>query len=255
MVNLQLRDLGVCYGQQAILSGLNSPKLAGGQVIGLIGPNGIGKSTLLKRIAGLLKGQGEVVIDYCDATPEQGTVCYMPQDAHSDARISVYESMILSCKQAKHSWIVTDDEHALIQKTLDALSINALAFHRMPELSGGQRQLVSLAQVLVRQPAVLLLDEPTSALDLRRQMQFFRFIRDYVSMHNIICIVSLHDINHALAHTDQLMVLEQADSLSCGPTKDILSPALLQRMYGVTARVESCSMGQQHIYIDDVASS
>ncbi|THU05071.1 ABC transporter ATP-binding protein [Lampropedia puyangensis] len=258
-VTLELSQLGVRYGQEQIIQSVSTPALTGGQIVGLLGPNGAGKSSLLQRIAQLVPGQGNVQALRKDSSGSANahalaSICYMPQDSQVQARLNVYESMILTLKQAQPlHWRVDQTEHTHIQDTLHALEIAHLAFSNISQLSGGQRQLVSLAQVLVRQPDVLLLDEPTSALDLRRQLGFFQFIRRYVQTSGALCIAALHDLNHVLAYTDYALVLHAGELIAHGTTAEVITPALLRDTYGVHARVERCSHGQPHVFIDAVA--
>lgn len=163
MVALALQDVGAKYGRTTVLSNVTMDMLEAGSVTAVIGPNAAGKSTLFKRIAGLIKGPGVVTLSQTEQGPR--TICYMPQDTGANAVLTVYESILLSAKQGS-SWKVHDDELAEIDAILKALNIHDLAFRGLGELSGGQRRLVSLAQALVRKPEVLLMDEPTSALDL-----------------------------------------------------------------------------------------
>jgi iron complex transport system ATP-binding protein len=167
MVTIRLVDLGALHGNRLVLSGVTTPHLSGGQVVAVIGPNAAGKSTLFKRIAGLLRGPGRIQVEGARAAA-RNTICYMPQDTAANAVLTVYESIMLARKQDS-AWRVTATDLATIDQTIAALGLSDIAFRNIGQLSGGQRQLVSLAQTLVREPEVLLMDEPTSALDHRRR--------------------------------------------------------------------------------------
>ncbi len=97
------------------------------------------------------------------------------------AALSVYESVILALKQGRGGWRLSPSELAAVDGVLAKLRIADLAELQLPELSGGQRQLVSIAQTLVTKPKVLLMDEPTSALDLYRQYEVLEVLRAYVA--------------------------------------------------------------------------
>ena len=147
MVTIQLQDLGASYGQRTIISGVTTTEFVGGQVVAVVGPNAAGKSTLFKRMAGEVKLQG--------AEKGMKGISYMPQGLNASARLTVYESVLLARKQLTPGWVVHDDELKLVDEILDALGITPLSFRNLGELSGGQQQLVSIAQTLVREPQIL----------------------------------------------------------------------------------------------------
>ena len=162
MVGLAMQDLSVRYGRTEIVSGISAEIPSPGGLTAVIGPNAAGKSSFLKRIAGLAKGAGTVVV--VDGQKGDAGISYMPQDTACNAVLSVYESVLMAAKQGS-GWQVEDHELADIDRVLASLKITPWAFRNLGELSGGQRQLVAIAQALIRQPEILLMDEPTSALD------------------------------------------------------------------------------------------
>jgi iron complex transport system ATP-binding protein len=255
VTTLELRGVGVRYpaggGRSTeALADITVAGLAGGEVTALIGPNGAGKSSLLRRLAGILPGPGEVVVAGPGGRPVPG---YLPQETQSPAALTVFESILLARKQGRGrgSWAVARRDLTRVEGAMRELEIEALAFRTLRELSGGQRQLVALAQTLVRDPDILLLDEPTSALDLGRQCDVLALVRRLARERGICVIVSLHDLNQALRVADRVMVLAAGRLAACGTPRDVITPALLAEVYGVEARVETpAAGGLPHIVVE-----
>ena len=250
MVTLQLEDIGARYGSRIAISGINTPVFSGGQVVAVIGPNAAGKSTLFKRMAGLLKGPGNVRLE--GSRKGQDGICYMPQDINANARMTVYESILLARKQQNQSWSVHDEELALVDDITASLGIAELAFRNLGELSGGQRQLVSIAQTLARDPEILLMDEPTSALDLHRQVQVLDFMRTLARQRGLIVFIALHDLNQALRFSDQVLVIADGTAQGSGTCRDAITVGMLREVYRIEARIERCSMGIGHVIVDGI---
>lgn len=250
MVTLQLEHLGARYGQRNIISGVTTAVFTGGQVVAVVGPNAAGKSTLFKRIAGLIDGPGRVILQGSQKGVQ--AISYMPQGLNGSARLTVYESVLLARKQLSPGWVVQDAELHLVDEMLDALGITDLAFRNLGELSGGQQQLVSIAQTLVREPEVLLMDEPTSALDMHRQVQVLNFMRTLARQREVIVFIALHDLNQALRFADQVLVIADGTAQGSGPSHEVINEGMLRAVYKVEARIERCSRGQPHILIDDI---
>ncbi|WP_430473638.1 ABC transporter ATP-binding protein [Thalassospira lucentensis] len=246
MVTLRLEDIGTRYGKVQVVSGVTTPVIQPGTVTAVIGPNAAGKSSLFKRIAGLARGSGK--IDLGQVSMQRNTICYMPQDTGSTAVLSVYESVILAAKQGS-SLRVQAEELDRIDDILAALRISDLAGRNLGELSGGQRQLVAIAQTLVRDPEILLMDEPTSALDLHRQMEVLSFMRDVAKGQNIIVLIAIHDLNHALQYCDQAMAIRDGKMVAFGPCADVIDRDLLRDVYQVNGHVERNSLGHPHIVL------
>lgn len=247
MVSLVLKDLGASYGRTTVLSKVAVDLLAPGTTTAVIGPNAAGKSTLFKRIAGLVSGPG--VVQLSDTASGERAICYMPQDTGANAVLTVYESLLLSAKQGG-GWRVRDDELFEIDAVLQALHIEDLAFRGLDALSGGQRQLVSLGQALVRKPEVLLMDEPTSALDLHRQIDVLEFVADLAARTGMIVLIALHDLNHALRYCTNTIVIANGEMASSGSTADVITPKMLRDIYRIDARIEACSRGRPMVIVD-----
>jgi len=247
MVTLELNRVSARYGRQLIVQGITTPRFQGGQVVALLGPNAAGKSTLFRRILGLIKGEGDVTIS---GTSSERPVGYMPQDTGAKAVLTVYESVLLARMQGR-SLKVQAEDLTQVDRALEELNIAALGERDIGDLSGGQRQLVSAAQALVQEPEILMLDEPTSALDLNRQINLLGVLRRLADERNMLIMVALHDLGHALRFTDAAMVLEHGRLIACGPTAEVITPELLHNVYRVTARIESCSMGQPQLIVEE----
>lgn len=247
MVALTLKDLGATYGRKKVLSAVSIDDLTGGSVTAIIGPNAAGKSTLFKRIASLVKGPGLVQVS--GTAGGARTICYMPQDTGANAVLTVYESVLLSAKQGG-GWRVADQELIEIDAILRALRIDDLAFRGLGELSGGQRQLVALAQALIRRPEVLLMDEPTSALDLHRQVEVLSFITKVAKRDGMIVLIALHDLNHALRYCESTIVIANGEMAASGATSSVVTKEMLRDIYKIDARIERCSRGKAMVIVD-----
>lgn len=250
MVKIQLENLGARYGHREIICGVTTATFTGGQVVAVVGPNAAGKSTLFKRIAGLIDGPGQVILQDSKKGP-QG-ISYMPQGLNASARLTVYESVLLARKQLTPGWVVHDNELRLVDDILGALGITELSFRNLGELSGGQQQLVSIAQTLVREPEILLMDEPTSALDMHRQVQVLNFMRALARKREVIVFIAIHDLNQALRFADQVLVIANGTSHGSGLSDEVITEQMLREVYKVEARIEKCSRAQSHILIDDI---
>ncbi|MCD2179612.1 ABC transporter ATP-binding protein [Rhizobium sp. C1] len=250
MVSLALDNLGASYGRTRILDGITTGKLEGGCLTAVVGPNAAGKSTLFKRIAGLIKGDGAVTLD--GSRRGRDGICYMPQDTGANAVLTVYESIVLASRQGA-GWRVGENDLAEIDRLLESLNIANLAFRNLGELSGGQRQLVAIAQALARNPEVLLMDEPTSALDLHRQIEVLDFMRRLAANRGMAVLIAIHDLNHALRYCDQTLVIANGRLVACGRTSDIVTARMLRETYRIDARIETCSQGLPHVIVDAAA--
>ena len=246
MVSLQLQNVEARYGRKVIYSDATTPSISGGHLTALVGANASGKSTLFRRIAGQLAGGGEVRLSGAAAHDLR----YMPQDTGMTAALTVYESVILSLKQGSGGWRLNTAELSAVDQVLDQLNIAHLASTALTELSGGQRQLVSIAQTLVTRPKVVLMDEPTSALDLYRQYEVLEVLRDYTGQTGAVVLLALHDLNQVMRSCSMTVAVSGGRILAAGPTLTTLRPDLIQRLYGIEARVETCSRGCPMMIVD-----
>lgn len=212
MSGLRIDTLSFGYGARPILDDVSVAPLQPGTLTALIGPNASGKSTLFRCIAGLLKPAagsvwlGEVDLATLRSKARLQRVCIMPQFFAANAALTVFDVVLMAHKNLS-GWRVAPSDVAAVAAALEAGGIEHLANAYIGELSGGQAQMVSVAQSLVRRSDVYLFDEPTSALDLRHQLDVLAQIRTQMIARNAIGIVALHDLNLAARFADQLILL------------------------------------------------
>jgi iron complex transport system ATP-binding protein len=257
---LALSDVSIAYGRRTVIDALSLPPLAPGTLTALIGPNAAGKSTLLRGIAGLCPVRGRVLLgaqDLAQLAPAERSrrMTYMPQTLPPAIGLSVVETVISALRASSPvASAMADSRAAYVDQAFDALErlgIGALAMRSLAELSGGQRQLASLAQAIARRPQVLLLDEPTSALDLRYQVRVLSSVRQLVREHGLVGVVVLHDIGLAARFADSVAVLHDGRVAAFGTPEQAITAGMLARAWQVSARVERCSRGLLQVIVDD----
>ncbi|MFT4171420.1 MAG: ABC transporter ATP-binding protein [Rhodocyclaceae bacterium] len=257
MGGLIVEKLHAGYRHRDVIAGMDLPALPDGALVALLGANAAGKSTLLKGIAGLIRARGRIELDGQDLTrlhhaERLHDIGYLPQALPQSSSLIVYETLLAAARaaRAEHGQAMAE---AAIEQALDMLSLRELALRRLDELSGGQRQMVGLAQVVVRQPRLLLLDEPTSALDLRWQLKVLQTVRHLTRDRGAICMVAIHDLNLALRYSDRVIVLSQGRVLAAGEPATVMTSDVLHAAYGIQGRVETCSHGYPIVLADHAA--
>lgn len=252
-----VQALSTGYRGRTVLQGIDIAPLPPGSLVALVGPNAVGKSTLIKAIAGLRPSRGHIWLDGSDLAQLSGQerlrrIGYLPQALPQPSSLRAYESWQSALRCGRGEWSPAQREAAIEQVVAD-MGLDALAMRRLDELSGGQRQMVGLAQVIVRAPRLLLLDEPTSALDLRWQLRVLETLQQTTAASGTTCIVAVHDLNLALRLCDHMLVLGGGGLRASGPPEHILQPGLLREVYGIEARIERCSRGTPMVIADTVA--
>ena len=251
---LTISGLSTGYRGRVVLKRLDLQPIPAGSLVALVGPNAAGKSTLIKALAGLLPASGDIRlgeenIHAMVLTERLRWVGYLPQSLPQASALVAYESLLAALHSAEPSMAKSKAEQ-IIESVFDELGLRELAFRRLGELSGGQRQMIGLAQVLVRRPRLMLLDEPTSALDLRWQLKVISSVRRRADEQGSIALFAIHDLNLALRFCDHIVVLSQGEVLASGKPGLVFDAELLARAYGVEGRVEQCSLGNHIVLVD-----
>lgn len=252
-VELTVSSLTTGYPDRPVISEITLGAIKSGEITALVGPNAAGKSTLLRALAGLLPATGEVLLGAKDvlrlATRARADVIgFMPQSAPQATGLTVLEGMLGALHVATPSGNESFVNHAV--EVLAEVGIVDIALRPLHALSGGQRQLASLAQAIVRRPPLLLLDEPTSALDLRHQFDVMSMVRSYVRKDRIAVVV-LHDLTFAARWADKIIVMRNGALDRVGSPEAAITPQMLACVYGVDARVHRCDRGFLQVIVDD----
>ncbi|MBZ7995295.1 ABC transporter ATP-binding protein [Campylobacter canadensis] len=234
---LLIENLSVKRGSKQIINNV-SLSLEKGKIYALIGANGAGKSTILEAIYQNINSSAKITLNNTLHTDKnyKDKIAFMVQQSLNDVSFSAIEVVLLA-KLKDLGIVLKDSDLEFALKIMRDLNIEHLANMQINMLSGGQKQMIAFAQVLAKEPELLMLDEPVSALDLHFQSLLLSELKKQVKSKNLISIVILHDLNLATLFCDELIVLHDKSIIAQGNAKDILNKELLKKIYKIDARI------------------
>ena len=234
---LATQNLGCALGKYPILNGVDL-KVPEGEMMALVGPNGTGKSTLLRTLAGLLPiPSGRVLVagrDLVKLSPLERarTLAMVGQQEETPADLRVAEVVALGLLPHRPPWSGGGrKERNAVAEALEQVSMTAYANRGFHQLSGGEQRRVLLARGLAQRTELLLLDEPTNHLDIRHQHALLRMVRGL----GRTVIAAIHDLDLAATYFDHIVVLNDGGVAADGKPSEVLTPELVGDVFGMAA--------------------
>jgi len=253
---LSVQNVSAGYDETPVLKGV-SADVGDGEFVGIIGPNGCGKTTLLRVISGVLgPTEGAVLLDgrrIADIPQRElaRTLTCLSQDLKLDFPFTVREVAFMGRtphlprigRESPRDW-------EIVRNAMELADIAPLADRPITEISGGERQRVFIAMCLAQEPRLLLLDEPTSHLDVGHQLSILRLIRRLNIETGLTVVAVFHDLNLASEFCGRLLVMHRGEVEADGPPEEVLTVAMIHKVYGTDVLAERNPVsGRPHIVV------
>ena len=243
-MKLQVDHLGFAYNETRDIFSDISFEMESGSLLCLLGPNGCGKTTLLNCLAGLLKYKtGDVKLDGASLgkmAPSQRarTVGYVPQTITATFDYTVLDYVVTgSAPYMKLMNRPKEAEYAKAWAALEKMNIAHLADMSYARISGGERQQVSIARVVVQEPSFILLDQPTSHLDFGNQERLLRLVKS-MSQEGYGVLMTTHNPDQVLSLNADVIMMHKVGNYQTGFSEDIITEESLQELYGINVLLE-----------------
>lgn len=240
-MGLDVTDLSFSYGDHRVLDGVGF-HAGPGELIAVLGPNGVGKSTMFRCILGFEQGfSGRVEVDGRDARQLSrrelaSAIAYIPQSSDQVFDYTVLELALMGASVRTGLLSAPSRaEEGEVMRVLAQLGIAHLANRGCGQVSGGEYQLVLLARALVQRSRILIMDEPTANLDFGNQFRVMEHVGALVR-EGYTVIVSVHDPNLVLGHATRVLVLEGGRMVADGAPADVMTESALSELYGIPVR-------------------
>ena len=245
MIQLEMQNVSLGYNHHPILRDLNL-KVSPGELVGLIGPNGCGKSTLIKAFSHVINPlSGTILIDNRPiATISRRElarlVSVVPQIPILPSTFSAFEIVLMG--RNPHLGLFQSEgprDWNLALLAMEKTATRALSDRRVNELSGGEIQSLLIARALVQETNAILLDEPTANLDIGRQVEILNLMKNLCRDNNLAILAALHDLNLAAQYCDRLVLLHDGQILAEGTPAGVITNEKIRQVYGAVNAVFS----------------
>lgn len=255
---LEIRALHAGYASHVVLRGVDL-RVERGELLAVIGPNGCGKTTLLRVISGVhAPERGDVLVDgeplsATSANALARRIAVVAQGGALPERFTSFEVVLMG--RTPHLRLLQSESARDIDVVRDAMERAGcwdLRARYAEELSGGERQRVVIARALAQQPELMLLDEPTSHLDMAHQVATFRLMRELCSEQHLAVVAVVHDLTLAAMFADRIALLSEGHIVADGTPEDVLSAPAIAQAYGVAVRVLRHPATGRPIIVPDV---
>ena len=236
---LTVDELKFMYRNRGVLDDI-AFSISKGEIVAILGPNGVGKTTLLKCLNRILvPEEGVVTVDGDHLTTLElmevaRRIGYVPQRVET-GRLTAFDAVLLG-RRPHIGWNITEKDLRIVDAAFKRFMIDHLRLSYIDEMSGGELQMIAIARAFVQEPKILLLDEPTSSLDLKNQIEILDRIRDIVSEHQIAVVMTMHDLNTALRYADRFIFLKDRSIHTYGDINSI-SASEIEAVYGVPVMI------------------
>lgn len=250
-MTLNIKNLSFAYKKDLKILDDISISLEQGNILGILGPNGTGKTTFIKCINRIHEPlEGEIIFEDRNlrALKHEDVakiIAYVPQYINTSFSMSVIDAVMMGrLPYAKRSYL--EDDKRIVFDVIRSMELEDFAFRNIRELSGGERQRVFVARALAQNPKMIILDEPTSSLDLHNQLFILRTIEKVAREKNITIVMTIHDLNLAAMFCDKILMLKNKKIFAYGSTDEVLTEDNVNTMYKVNTKITE-EEGYKHI--------
>jgi iron complex transport system ATP-binding protein len=245
MICYNIEKLFFKYNSHYTLSDINF-QIDSGATLGIIGPNGSGKTTFIKLLANVLKPEkGKVTLFGKDISKIKRedlakTVAYVPQSIEIIFPFTVFEVVLMGrAPYLKGLGFENEEDYSIASKIIEDLDIKNIMHKPYNSLSGGEKQRVSIARALCQLPEVILLDEPNAHLDISHQLEIFNFMKNLNKTENVTVISVSHDLNLASIYFDKILILKEGTIIAAGTPDEVFTKEQIKGVFNTNVEVDS----------------